>query len=388
MEILLDGRLYFSRKNFVNLILKVDVVSLSKLTIVVPTYCRQDYVLRQMEYWSRFDARLVILDGSPFALDLPCQFQAYENILYVHMPLAIEERMAKSVSLVSTEYVALLSDDEFFLPSALKSCLDFLDENPCYSACKGRAIGFGWLKGGVYGVEAYPGLAGYHIDEDTGEARMRQHMAPYEMASLWSIQRRSVFNECMKVIFSGPPFSSAAASEMQISLISAYHGKVMVLDQLLWLRSFENRNIWWENGNLSILEWWRDSNMTDEHKRFLRSIASTKSINNLKKTLDEDSVANAIEAYAKWCEQIGSISISSPRKILGKILPLTFKKMIKKIYIHLVRSEGRNPLSLVATAEKLEISGVHVDYYELIRIELSLREFHNNRAIHNPAEVT
>lgn len=349
---------------------------LSRLTLVIPSYCRQNYILRQMDYWSSFEVRLIVLDGSPYPNDIPNSLMDIRRYFYQHYPVSIEKRLGKSISLVETEYIALLSDDEFFVPTALESCIKFLDENPDYSACKGRAVGFGYGKKSVYGKLVYPGLAGYHIDKDNGEARMRQHMAAYEMASLWSVQRIDVFRECMKAISSGPAYSSAAVGELQISLISAKFGKIKVLEQLMWLRSFENRNIWWQSGNLDIATWWRNSNMSDEHIRFTRTITSAKLLgNDLEEIPDEHSTANAVEVYVMFQEQK---KLNSKRgKFFGNTVTLMLRNAIKRCILGF-RDSIKNKPSLLATANELMVSGVRVDLDELKNIESAIRKFHQS----------
>jgi len=247
-------------------------MSLERLTIVVPTYNRQKYIFRVIEFWSKTPVHLVILDGSPEPLVFrPDSFES-GNLTYHHSPVSIEKRLGESIAFVDSDYVALISDDEFFLTSTCYDCIQFLDQHLDFSACKGQAVGFGWSGRHVYGRQGYPKLMGYGIRSENSAERMSEHMAPYQMASLWAIQRRDVYEACALAISNGEAFSSAAAGEVQVSLITAFMGKVKVLDELMWLRSYENKNIWWNNGNLSIAAWWRDSSKSEEHKRLSASV--------------------------------------------------------------------------------------------------------------------
>ena len=246
-------------------------MSLERLTVVVPTFNRHEYVYRLINFWSNTQVRILVLDGSPEPhFDFDCLQR--DNFFYHHSPVSIEKRIGDSIAFVDTDYVVLMSDDEFYLPSTCCDCIEFLDQHLDFSACKGQAVGFGWTGQFVYGKQAYPMLFGYGINSDNPGLRMFQHMAPYQMASLWAVQRKDVYVTCAKVISNGESFSSAAAAEIQISLVTAFLGKIKVLDDLMWFRSNENKNIWWESGNVSFASWWRDKAKKSEHERFYHSI--------------------------------------------------------------------------------------------------------------------
>ena len=65
--------------------MKSQVTSeLSKLTLVMATYGRQSYALRNMRYWSNSDVVLLVLDASPRAIENNLLKDFGKNILYVH----------------------------------------------------------------------------------------------------------------------------------------------------------------------------------------------------------------------------------------------------------------------------------------------------------------
>jgi len=99
---------------------------LSKLTIVIPTYNRQSYALRNMRYWSGRGAIVHVIDGSPVTISKDDLVGLADNIHYHHHPNSLYERFKYSLQLIRTDYSALLSDDEFFLPSASEVCINEL----------------------------------------------------------------------------------------------------------------------------------------------------------------------------------------------------------------------------------------------------------------------
>src|SRR5574337_94950 len=95
---------------------------LSKLTLVIPTYNRQRYVLRNMRYWSGSTVTVHVLDGSERPIPAEEMVGLAATINYHHLPISWLNRLGKVANLVQTEYAALLGDDEFFLPNALQAC--------------------------------------------------------------------------------------------------------------------------------------------------------------------------------------------------------------------------------------------------------------------------
>jgi len=49
--------------------LNLENHGLSKLTVVIPTISRPEFVKRQIIFWSQFDAQVRILDGAKTPID-------------------------------------------------------------------------------------------------------------------------------------------------------------------------------------------------------------------------------------------------------------------------------------------------------------------------------
>ena len=115
---------------------------LADLTVVVPTWERQDFVLRQLRYWAPSAARLVVVDGSDHPL--PCRVRGaidgMERITYRHERRPFHERLATAGSLVSTKYAVMLGDDEFHLLSGLRTVIRELEEEPGLVGCMGQVL--------------------------------------------------------------------------------------------------------------------------------------------------------------------------------------------------------------------------------------------------------
>lgn len=249
---------------------------LSSLTIVIPSFNRQSFLVRQFNYWRSINVHLIILDGSPLPVDSAHFFtNKFDNFdfNYFHLPVPLEERLGFVIDKIKTDFAALLSDDEFFLPHALQSCINYLSSNQDTVSCKGQALGFMWRHNKLLARNVYPELSRCCVSSSNPKHRLIQHFSPYQMISLWSVMRSSVFIKTLKAVAYTSKYETAAAAELQVSLITAYLGKCAVLDEIMWLRSSENANIWWDDGRLSFRDWYLDENLKDEHKRFFESIA-------------------------------------------------------------------------------------------------------------------
>ena len=67
---------------------------LSRLTVVIPTISRPQFVRRQIVYWSQFDAQVRILDGASEPIDFADLGSIRPNIKYLHQPSKFNERLA------------------------------------------------------------------------------------------------------------------------------------------------------------------------------------------------------------------------------------------------------------------------------------------------------
>lgn len=120
----------------------IDMVShdnLKRLTVVIPSYGRREFLKRQISYWNGSLVQVLILDGSDVsAYDL----QFPQNFRYVHSREGFLQRLLSATEMVDTEFVALLPDDEFFLESGLVDAIDYMDSNDQAIGCVGRCLYF------------------------------------------------------------------------------------------------------------------------------------------------------------------------------------------------------------------------------------------------------
>lgn len=304
---------------------------LEKLTIIIPTYNRHAFLKRQIEFWKDINTTLIILDGSdtPFLYDFEDTINL--NVNYHYIPSSIEQRLEYSINLIKTPYSVLLSDDEFYIPSALRSCIMVMENDTTVSVCKGLALGFDYQFDRINGYDIYGKLKNYRINHSDPVQRLKNHLGNYTMAVLWGVTRTDVLRKMFYAIGKGP-FSTAAAAEIQCSIIGAWEGKVHITNEMMWLRSFENKNVWWSFGDISFSDWVNDSRFNTEVEKFITSIITEINFFGLSKNKVKSSIACAIDKYVGSSKQKSRLSLifntinKKIRTFIKNILYLVFRK--------------------------------------------------------------
>ena len=78
---------------------------LAKLTLVMPSYERQPFVIRSMKYWSNKNVKLVVLDGSKCSIksSILKTLNLNKNIYYEHSKSSFVKRLKRAILLTKTK---------------------------------------------------------------------------------------------------------------------------------------------------------------------------------------------------------------------------------------------------------------------------------------------
>ena len=363
---------------------------LSKLTLVIPTYNRQSYALRNMRYWSGQGATVLIIDGSdsPIPTDDLAGFS--DNIYYHYLPVSMYDRLKYSLELIETDYCALMGDDEFFLPSALQNCINELDTCIELVSCIGRCMGFGVSLSGVTGFIEYPLMESYSIMQDDSIDRMLAHMDPYVPSTIYSVVRTHVWKRAINVLVKRE-FSAFAIGELQFELAVCCQGKSKVIPELMWLRSNESPGIRGTDESLkpekTFIGWWRNSALKMERAEFLSIMGKGLANKDNKDNEIALGVKKALDIYVK--SRLSKLNRFQRVKYeISKHLSPLFRIALKKIIINFNNRFSTQPKTSLEVGEErllmevsrdLESAGVKIDYDELSNIELTISNFHANK---------
>lgn len=353
--------------------------NLNQLTLIMPTFQRQEYALRNMHYWSNSGVILRVLDGSSTPIENTLLNSFGENIIYKHDPRSLYERIGGALSVIDTKYIALIGDDEFYIISAVESCISELEKNDSIIACSGCCIGFDVDKnaGKVYGWLPY-GYKNIGYNEtmyDNSEERLGRHMQNYIPTLIYGITRSYQWKTAFKTVIERK-FNFFAAWELQFEMYISFSGKAKVLKELMWLRSngevepvrFLHKGI---EPEISFKEWWVSS--SKNRKEFVKVMSRAYKGEQNEGTINYDNATiHGCNAYIKGLDS----SHSRLRKakllffnFIKHFAPSTFKGFVKNLLI-------RNRPTFLEIAGSLRGEGVKVDHGNLIEIKEIIYNFH------------
>ncbi len=217
---------------------------LSQLTLVIPSFRRQDYLLRQVVYWAQSRATVIIVDGSPQSIgpraealvrDLP-------NVVYVHSSDSYTNRIRQACGMVTTPYAMCLADDDLFLRIGLGRAIECLDARPELTICAGQAmaIDFDHHAGRAHFFPYGASLRNYQVVHPDPAERIRLGLDNYRAATCYAVVRSPAFAEIWRDIEST---SCPWTIEYEHAIGTYTVGSLAVVDAVYWLRSSECESI-------------------------------------------------------------------------------------------------------------------------------------------------
>jgi glycosyltransferase domain-containing protein len=369
------------------------VSSLSDLTIIIFTYNRHRYVLRNLELWSNTKATVHILDGTdePLSGELLADFTP--NIKYHHLPVSIWDRISRGADMVVTKYVAFLADDEFFIPSAVEASISELDKNQELVACCGRwidkcltaelIVSEGAIEGNKLNYER--GSSGA-VEHDDSIERMICHMNPYVPSAFYAVCRSAEWKKAVGA-FTKRQFSSGLVAELQFELSMSFFGKIKVIDELMWLRTAENPSNT-EGFELEFHSWFTNALYAQEVDDFLSMTArdmvgaGPQDFHSVREGL-----ARACLAYVAYCAGNDVSGRSGQTTSITKARAVSKGSVLLKRTIKKISSRLPSPLTAllpvrlrfrpyVEIAKGLESLGLRVDWNQLFIILETVKKSH------------
>ena len=341
---------------------------LEKITIVIFTYNRHELLKQTVKYWLNYNVKLLILDGSESEFIDTCLNS--KNIKYINNQKGFYNRLLSSADYIDTEFMILSSDDEFYLPSALISCIEFLSKDLSFSSCGGRTAGFYSDNDKIFGVEEYTNLRNFCLNHENPKERIEYHFKNYTPAHIYSVLRSNKWNKICKYVFE-KEFSFYASFELQIEFLVMVSGKSKIIPNLMWMRKVElspNRNTRpSDSWSLPISKWWYDKEFKKEKELFFHTMRKAceevTSDQNLK--LNEDTIHKLFETYVNKFPKLGKIK-KTFKKIID-LIPLKMKKCLK-IILFFKSNETIQYKNLLDITSKLELEGVSINHLEFNKV--------------------
>lgn len=243
-------------------------MALQDITLVIPTYRRQQCLKRIVSFYEDYPIKLIIADGTEdFAW--PGVDKLNKQITYFHFPGAsINKRLILAMSNVQTQYSALLGDDEFQLPVGLKYSADILDRNSSISSAIGRCVGFNVTKNGIVGGEIY----GYKskLYPNNLASRIESFFLHYSPTIAYALWRSADLCNAIN-ISCGEEWASGNAVEMIQAFCGLCSGNHQIHEVVQWLRSDENPPQQAQlNRSINIAEWWTSDKFENDRAQLMK----------------------------------------------------------------------------------------------------------------------
>lgn len=255
----------------------------SDISLIIPSYERPTYLLRSLKFWNDYDLEVFVLDGSSVPLPVSLLEQFNPKIKYFHMPTSFEERILFGINQVNTKYVALLGDDEYFLPSGLLACKGELEVDPHLVSCIGTCVEFSSDGENIFLRERYTRWLEYgNISFESPVERLNYYGSNAMSSISYSLIRTEVWKKAAKVI-AGNPNGVTFLTEIFLELVVCYAGKTKVIPNLMWLRSVENQTHWESQETVSIEKWLNDKHFKYEKDGYLNRFTNVFNVSGLPK---------------------------------------------------------------------------------------------------------
>jgi len=214
--------------------------NLRDLSIVIPTFSRQDYILRQIYYWASTKATIFIMDGSSEPLDdsLLLLLSKIGNIKYFHLEISYVERIKKACDHIKTRYAMCLADDDIYLKEGICKAIDFMNKNKDPLGCISKPMGldYNFARKETMLFPYGDSLENFRVIDDNISERLEYAMASYRTATSYALFRSNEF----KLIWNGIISSSCLeATEYEHAISTYIYGKLENCGSLYWLRSHE-----------------------------------------------------------------------------------------------------------------------------------------------------
>lgn len=354
---------------------------LSNLTIVILTYNRPEYIKRAMRYWNNVGPIIVILDGSEVPISEFFLLNLDTNIQYSHKPISLLDRINLASRIATTKYAILLSDDEFFIPSALASCILELEKNKDLISCGGRCLGFKVQHNGLLWYKQYAEQKDHNITDEDPIDRMIYHMSNYTPSTIYSITRTNYWSKILESSVQHK-YPDPGTIELQLELSFAYFGKSKILPIIMWLRSTENppHN---QYNEIRFSEWWHDSRYKEYKHNLIENLSKTFYSEHNIHTIDEieNGIEDALSSYTKTVKKKSNnsrylIKTSGIKLYLNHkiyvILKNVYKLFLELKIIYIIKMKY-NYMKLI---NDIKTEKVQIDLIGFKKIEKIIYNFH------------
>lgn len=306
-----------------------------KVAILIPTKNRPDFIERTVAYYASVQSPHPLYIGDASGSDVAGRIVAFLNrivrveVKYFHWEnLGINQTITKLAEIAQTEcqYCSLHGDDDYFIPSALDRCADFLSENPSYRTVQGRAALFTLDRPGPYGkiqsIGEYWGVNA--LEQETSADRFTVFANKYFVLQFSTHRTNEFLQDCQEYAKVGEEHFG----ELVHCFTFAIKGKSKFIDCLYLVRNVHS-GIY----HPTFVDWCTKKNWSSEYHK---AIAALSCILQEASSLSQENACQMVSSiFRKRIEQqIKSKSISNKVDLSVKLrsfLPVRLKKTTRRL---------------------------------------------------------
>jgi glycosyltransferase domain-containing protein len=281
-----------------------DFYDLSDLTIIIPTYNRSAYLIRQIIYLSNSSASLIIADGSENKIDQKIidRLKLFRDFEYIHSTdLSYVDRIKFSSKKIQSKYAMCLAEDDFLVFSSVQKALQVLGSDKLLSACFGQiaALDYNKSKNKSYLIKYGSSLKNYSIRQNDPKERLLFAFNSYRSFSPYAVFRQNHFKEIWSRIDTS---FCLELTEYEHAINTLLIGQITTIDELFWVRSQELESL--------------DNKLDGSRKNNFKKWYTDKAFENDVKKFKERTLNNLI--YYLDCSYEDALTILN--KVIKKIL--------------------------------------------------------------------
>ena len=233
-----------------------NVPNASKITLIVPTMNRSDFVIRLLRYYDSLNFKHFIMIGDSSNHEefnktnhVVREIKGRLNVEHFHCPDLTNYAVTyKLIQNVSTSYSAFMPDDDFLVPDSIEKLIVFMDKHSDYSCAWGKTILFTLQEHGAYGLirSLGPNNQATHssIEGNSAKERLFAHINNYTSVFI-GVCRTKMFEKALRNsmemnstgnMSDNTWWTAQAFGERLTSYSLVLQGKIKSFDCLYWVR--------------------------------------------------------------------------------------------------------------------------------------------------------
>lgn len=218
-------------------------MDLSDITIVILSRGREEILLRTLKYWSKINIAVLVLHNTenPFKTH-----ELGSNITYVVEKVTYAERCGLVSKYLNTEYAILSSDDELYIPSAMRDMKNFLTSETSIFSVGGLTLAVAKYGPRHTAIACYSHMRSYSNLGQSSFERLSNHFNQdygFRNGAIYRLMRKDLMIELMHIFSRLSTTTTPYIYEVTGEIIVNGFGKSVYLPNIYWIRNWINKPV-------------------------------------------------------------------------------------------------------------------------------------------------